>query len=68
MPKQKKINPGYEVGDIYEREVTPRDFGRIAAQTAKQVVVQRMREAERNVIFDEYEYGGRYSHRWDSAH
>lgn len=49
-----KINPGYEVGDIYEVEVTPRDFGRIAAQTAKQVVVQRMREAERNVIFDEY--------------
>lgn len=49
-----KINPGYEVGDIYEVEVTPRDFGRIAAQTAKQVVVQRMREAERNIIFDEY--------------
>lgn len=49
-----KINPGYEPGDIYEEEVTPRNFGRIAAQTAKQVVVQRMREAERSVIYDEY--------------
>lgn len=54
LAEAEKINPGYEVGDIYEVEVTPRDFGRIAAQTAKQVVVQRMREAERNVIFDEY--------------
>ncbi|MEG2637986.1 MAG: transcription termination factor NusA, partial [Clostridiales bacterium] len=54
LAEAEKINPGYEPGDIYESEVTPRDFGRIAAQTAKQVVVQRMREAERNVIFDEY--------------
>lgn len=54
LAEAEKINPGYEEGDIYEVEVTPRDFGRIAAQTAKQVVVQRMREAERNVIFDEY--------------
>ncbi|WP_366921677.1 transcription termination factor NusA [Metallumcola ferriviriculae] len=49
-----KANPNYELGDIVEEEVTPRDFGRIAAQTAKQVVVQRIREAERGVIFDEY--------------
>lgn len=54
LSEAEKINPGYEVGDIYEEEVTPRDFGRIAAQTAKQVVVQRMREAERSVIYDEY--------------
>lgn len=54
LQEAEKINPGYEEGDIYEVEVTPRDFGRIAAQTAKQVVVQRMREAERNVIFNEY--------------
>lgn len=54
LAEAEKINPGYEPGDIYEVEVTPKDFGRIAAQTAKQVVVQRMREAERNVIFDEY--------------
>jgi len=49
-----KIDPNYELGDIIEEEVTPRDFGRIAAQTAKQVVVQRIREAERGVIFDEF--------------
>ena len=44
----------YEVGDFIEYQATPRDFGRIAAQTAKQVVVQRLREAERGMIFDEY--------------
>ncbi len=49
-----KINPNYELGDIVETEVTPRNFGRIAAQTAKQVVVQRIREAERNIIFEEF--------------
>ncbi|WP_153731316.1 transcription termination factor NusA [Sporosarcina obsidiansis] len=48
------INPVYEIGDIVEEEVTPRDFGRIAAQTAKQVVTQRVREAERGLIYEEY--------------
>lgn len=48
------IDPRYEVGDVVEYQVTPRDFGRIAAQTAKQVVVQRIREAERGMIFDDY--------------
>lgn len=41
-------------GDFIDLEVTPRDFGRIAAQTAKQVVVQRIREAERGVIYEEF--------------
>jgi transcription termination/antitermination protein NusA len=50
----KKLNPGYEIGDVYEVEVTPKEFGRIAAQTAKQVVVQRIREAERGIIYDKY--------------
>lgn len=50
----KELDPNYEIEDIVEKEVTPRNFGRIAAQTAKQVVVQRIREAERNVIFEEY--------------
>ena len=50
----KVINPAYEVGDVLEQEVTPRNFGRIAAQTAKQVVTQRVREAERGLIFEEY--------------
>jgi len=49
-----KHNPNYQVGDIVEFEVTPKKFGRIAAQTAKQVVVQRIREAERDVIYEEY--------------
>ncbi len=47
-------NPALGLGDILEVEVTPRDFGRIAAQTAKQVVVQRIREAERGMIYEEY--------------
>lgn len=50
----KKINRNYEIGDTIENKVTPRNFGRIAAQTAKQVVVQKIREAERGNIFDEY--------------
>ena len=49
-----EIDPRYEVGDAVEYQVTPKDFGRIAAQTAKQVVVQRIREAERGMIFDNY--------------
>ena len=44
----------HELGDIVEEEVTPRSFGRIAAQLAKQVVVQRIREAERGVIYDRF--------------
>lgn len=50
----KIINPAFELGDIVEQEVTPRNFGRIAAQTAKQVVTQRVREAERGMIYEEY--------------
>lgn len=48
------INPHYALGDVVEEEVTPRNFGRIAAQTAKQVVTQRVREAERGLIYEEY--------------
>lgn len=54
LEEAKEIDPNYEVDDIIEIEVTPKDFGRIAAQAAKQVVTQRVREAERNVIFEEY--------------
>ncbi|OEH85856.1 transcription termination/antitermination protein NusA [Desulfuribacillus stibiiarsenatis] len=50
----KRVNPVYQEGDIIEVEVTPKDFGRIAAQTAKQVVTQRIREAERGIIYEEY--------------
>jgi len=49
-----KISEDYAVGDTLEEEVTPANFGRIAAQNAKQVVVQAIREAERGIIFNEY--------------
>ena len=48
------ISATYEIGDIVNVEDTPAAFGRIAAQTAKQVVTQRLREAERNLVFDEF--------------
>ncbi len=50
----KNIDPNYEIGDVVEEIVKPKNFGRIAAQTAKQVVVQRIREAERGIIYDLY--------------
>lgn len=50
----REINRAYEIGDRIKFEVTPKNFGRIAAQTAKQVVLQRMREAERSIIYNEY--------------
>ena len=54
LEEARAIQPRYEVGDLVEVPVTPKDFGRIAAQTAKQVVVQHLREAERGVIYEEY--------------
>ncbi len=54
LAEARTLDPDFELGDVLESEVTPRSFGRIAAQTAKQVVVQRIREAERNVIYDTY--------------
>lgn len=48
------VNRGYEVGDQFRVEVTPRDFGRIAAQTAKNVVLQKLREEERRVVYEKY--------------
>ena len=50
-----EIDPRYEVGDYIEYQVMPKEFGRVAAQTAKQVVVQRIREKEREIIFDRYQ-------------
>ena len=54
LAQARTIKPDYEVGDVIEIEVTPANFGRIAAQTAKQVVVQRIREAERGIIYEEF--------------
>ena len=50
----KKINPDLEDEDSVQIEIVPRDFGRIAAQTAKQVIIQKLREAEREIIYNEF--------------
>ncbi len=50
-----KIVPGIKVGETIEKEVTPKDFGRVATSTAKQVINQKIREAERNSIMTEFE-------------
>lgn len=50
----KKIDKSYEAGDMLRIEVTPKNFGRVAAQTAKQVMIQKLREAERGSIYDEF--------------
>ncbi len=54
VKEAQKINPDLKEGDILETEIIPRDFGRIAAQTAKQVIIQKIREAEREIIFTEF--------------
>mgnify|MGYP002706366537 CR=1 FL=1 len=53
LAEAKTIKKSYKVGDVVAQEETPKNFGRIAAQTAKQVVMQRLREAERGQIMDE---------------
>lgn len=54
LSEARKHKPEAQVGDVLEVEATPEDAGRIAAQTAKQVILQRLREAERDAIFGEY--------------
>jgi N utilization substance protein A len=54
LAEARKLNADYQIDDIVEVEVTPKDFGRVAAQAAKQIVVQRIREAERDMIFEEF--------------
>ena len=54
LEEARKIVPDIQVGDTIEEEVTPADFGRVAAATAKQVVVQKIREAEKGVIMNEF--------------
>lgn len=55
LTEAREIVKDIEVGETIEEEVTPKDFGRVAASTAKQVVVQKIREAERNMIIEEYD-------------
>ena len=54
LDEAKKINKSIQIGDNVEVEIVPKNFGRIAAQTAKQVIVQKIREAEREIIYTEY--------------
>ena len=54
LEEARKIKDTYQMGDIVETDVTPRGFLRVAAQTAKGVIVQRLREAERGRVYDEY--------------
>lgn len=54
LKEARKIKEAYNVGDIVKTDVTPKNFGRIAAQTAKQVMIQRLKEAERNAIYNEF--------------
>ena len=56
LENARAIDKGYEEGDEILVDVTPKNFGRIAAQAAKQVMIQRLREAERNLVYDEF-YG-----------
>ncbi|MGL4875509.1 MAG: transcription termination factor NusA [Clostridium sp.] len=54
LEEAKEINPRFDVDDVVEIEVTPKNFGRVAAQHAKQMVTQRIKESERSIIFQEY--------------
>ncbi|HYZ74617.1 MAG TPA: transcription termination factor NusA [Chthoniobacterales bacterium] len=54
LARARKIKPDAVVGDVIEVEVTPEGFGRIAAQTARQAILQRIRQIEKEMIFDEF--------------
>jgi len=54
LPDARRLKPDVMVGDTIEIEVTPKNFGRIAAQTAKQAILQKIRQAERNIVYEEY--------------
>ena len=54
VKEARKVNPDANVGDVIQTSSLPHSAGRIAAQTAKQVVIQRLREAERDLVFQEY--------------
>lgn len=54
IDEARSINNKYQIDDTVNIEITPKNFGRIAAQTAKQVVIQRIKDAERDVIYDEF--------------
>ena len=51
---QERYGPNYGDGDVIEEEVTPKNFGRIAAQAARQMVIQKIKEAERDIVYEEF--------------
>ena len=55
LKEAQKINPDYKEEDEVNIEIVPRNFGRIAAQTAKQVIIQKLREAEREIVYNEFD-------------
>ena len=55
LEQAEEMVPGIKVGETIEKEVTPKDFGRVAASTAKQVLTQRIREAEKNSLIEEFQ-------------
>lgn len=54
LEEAQKISRDYQIGDTVDVEIVPKDFGRIAAQTAKQVIIQKLREVERDVLYTEF--------------
>ncbi len=54
LAKARQVNPAAQIGDEVEIEVTPKDFGRIAAQTARQAIMQRIRQIEKDMIYEEF--------------
>ena len=54
LEEAKEIDPRYELLDVVENEVTPANFARVAAQSAKQIVTQRIKEAERSILYNQY--------------
>ena len=54
LAKAQETNPDVEIGDFVEISVNPGDLGRIAAQTAKQAIIQKIKQAERDIIYDDY--------------
>jgi N utilization substance protein A len=58
LTRARRLKPDAKVGDTVEVEVTPKNFGRIAAQTAKQAMMQRIRQVEKEMIYEEFKDRG----------
>lgn len=54
LEEAKKIDPNFQIGDIVQVEITPKNFGRIAAQTARNIILQKIKDLEKDKIYDEF--------------